>query len=106
MTRKAAAGAETGALEGNAPGRESGPKVVMGERDHDRVLKSAEVALTLAPEETAGIGPEAGRGGGLGRGGIGREGEAGAGEGGIAVEVGIEREIDLRVAFLGSTGHS
>lgn len=102
MTRRVAAGAETGDLEGNAPGRESGQKaevIVKAVKGRGRVLKSAEVALTLAPEETAGIGLAAGRGGGRGREGIGREGGAEAGEGETEVEVGIEREIGLRDAF-------
>ena len=109
MTRRAAARVETGDLEGNAPGQESGQKavvIVKAVKGRDRVLKSAEVALTLALEETAGIGLEAGRGGGLGREGTGREGGAEAGEGETKVKVGIGREIGLRDAFLGSTGHS
>ena len=109
MTRRVAAGVETGDLEGNAPGRENGQKaevIVKAVKGRDHVLKSAEVAPTLAPEETAGIGLEAGRGGGRGREGTGREEEAEAREGETEVKVGIEREIGLRDAFFGSTGHS
>ena len=108
-TRRAAAGVETGDLEGNVPGQESGQKVVVSVKavkGRDRGLRGAEVVLTLAPEEIAGIGLEVGRGGGRGRGGTGREGEAEAGEEETEVEVVIEREIGLRDAFFGSTGHS
>ena len=104
--RRDAAGAGTGDLEESARGQESVPKAVRGGKGRDHDPKNAEVALILAHEETAGTGLEAGRGGGQGREGIGREGGAEAGEGEIEVEVGIEREIDLRVAYLGSTGHS
>ena len=101
-TRRAAAGVETGDLEGNVPGQESGQKVVVSVKavkGRDRGPRGAEVVLTPAPEEIAGIGLEAGRGGGRGREGTGREGEAEAGEEETEVEVVIEREIGLRDAI-------
>ena len=94
--RRVAAEAETRDLEGDVQGQENDQEVV---KDRDLVRKNAEVGLTPAPEETGGIGLEAGRGGGLGIEEIGIEGGAEAGEGETEVEVGIEREIGLRDAF-------
>ena len=95
--RRVAAEAETRDLEGDVQGQENDQEVV---KDRDLVRKNAEVGLTPAPEETGGIGLEAGRGGGLGIEEIGIEGGAEAGEGETEVEVGIEREIGHRNAFL------
>ena len=95
--RRVAAEAETRDLEGDAQGQENDQEVV---KDRDLVRKNAEVGLTPAPEETEGIGLEAGRGGGLGIEETGIEGGAEAGEGETEVEVGIEREIGHRNAFL------